>query len=58
LFAVVAGLWPMAHPAPELAELLRAEELKHLQISFEKDLRQVIHALLVGLRPDIGGSMS
>lgn len=48
--ALVAGLWPIAHPAPVIVELLAEPDYAHFASDFEADLRRAIVALLVGLR--------
>ena len=50
--ALVAGLWPMAHPAPRAAAALRRRELAPMRCDFEPDLAAALTALLRGsLRP-------
>ena len=49
MHALVAGLWPMAHPAPALAEALDRPELRAICSAFEPDLRGGLAALLRGL---------
>lgn len=49
LHALVAGLWPMAHPAPLMAEVLQRRELRTLACDFEGDLRGGVTAMLRGL---------
>ena len=49
LHALVAGLWPMAHPAPVMAEVLTRTEMCGLVCAFEPDLRGAVGALLRGL---------
>jgi AcrR family transcriptional regulator len=48
-YALVAGLWPMCNPPPELAALLEGPELSHTRVSFKDALRRMLPALLVGL---------
>lgn len=48
--ALVAGLWPIAHPAPVIVELLAEPGYAHFAADFEADLRRATVALLVGLR--------
>jgi TetR/AcrR family transcriptional regulator len=50
--ALLAGLWPMAHPAPELEAILAQEELKSLRLDFGRDLRRALAALLRGVRDE------
>lgn len=53
--ALVAGLWPMAHPAPMAAAALRRRELAPMRCDFESDLAAALTALLRGaLRPAPG----
>jgi AcrR family transcriptional regulator len=49
LHAVVAGLWPMAHPAPVVAEVLERPELGQFCSDFSRDLRGLLVALFRGL---------
>lgn len=49
LHALIAGLWPMAHPAPIMAPLLRRPEYASLASDFETDLRGCLRPLLEGL---------
>ncbi len=49
LHALVAGLWPMAHPAPLMAEVLGRREFRGLACEFEPDLRAALAAMLRGL---------
>jgi TetR/AcrR family transcriptional regulator len=49
LHALIAGLWPMAHPAPIMAPLLRHPEYASLASDFETDLRGCLRPLLEGL---------
>lgn len=49
LHALIAGLWPMAHPAPMMAPLLRRPEYASLASDFETDLRGCLRPLLEGL---------
>jgi AcrR family transcriptional regulator len=48
-FALVAGLWPAAHPCAELAAVLELPELVHTRIDFHASLRRLLRALLTGL---------
>ena len=48
--ALVAGLWPIAHPAPVIVELLADPRYAHFASDFEADLRAGIVALLAGSR--------
>lgn len=47
--ALVAGLWPIAHPAPVVAELVAEPRYAQFTSDFEDDLRRTITALLVNL---------
>lgn len=49
LHALVAGLWPMANPAPTTAAALARAELRPLRTVFEPDLRGALVAMLRGL---------
>jgi AcrR family transcriptional regulator len=49
LHALVAGLWPMANPAPTVAAALARADLRPLRTVFEPDLRGAIAAMLRGL---------
>ena len=49
LHALVAGLWPMANPAPLLAPLLEEPPFRPLACDFETDLRGALAAMLRGL---------
>ena len=44
--AVIAGLWPLTHPSPEVAEVLASEEFQDLQIDFYKLFQQTMQRLL------------
>lgn len=48
LHALIAGLWPMAHPGPATSVMLRRREYASLVVEFETDLRGALHAMLVG----------
>ena len=45
--AVIAGLWPLTHPSPEVAEVLASEEFQDMQIDFYQLFQQTIESLLV-----------
>lgn len=47
---VVAGLWPMAHPAPPVAQALAIPGLAMFREDFETALARTGHALLEGIR--------
>ncbi len=49
LHALIAGLWPMAHPSPTMAPLLRRPEYACLASDFETDLRGSLRPMLDGL---------
>ena len=49
LHALVAGLWPMANPAPPVAAALARPQLRPLRVMFESDLRGALAAMLRGL---------
>src|SRR5699024_2790963 len=49
LQALVAGLWPIAHPAPVVRELVAEPCYAGFACDFERDLRHAITALLGGL---------
>jgi AcrR family transcriptional regulator len=56
LHALVAGLWPMAHPSPPVVDVLARPELRGLCSEFEPDLRGALAAMLRGLvRPPVTG---
>lgn len=49
LHALVAGLWPMAHPAEPAAEIVSQPEFRSMCSDFETDLRGALAAMLHGL---------
>lgn len=49
LHALVAGLWPMAHPPAASARLLQRPEFQAMACRFEDDLAHSFAALLAGL---------
>lgn len=49
LHALIAGLWPMAHPGPATSNVLRGREYASLVVEFETDLRGALRAMLTGL---------
>ena len=51
LHALVAGLWPMAHPAPAAADVVARPEFRAVCADFEPDLRGALSAMLHGLVP-------
>lgn len=51
LHALVAGLWPMANPAPLAGELMEQPQFRAMCTEFEPDLRGALAALLHGLVP-------
>lgn len=48
--ALVVGLWPLAHPAPVIEQLLAEPDYAHLAADFAADLRSAAVALLIGFR--------
>ncbi len=44
--AMIAGLWPLAHPSPSVMEVLQGEEFQGLQIDFYQLFHQSIEELL------------
>lgn len=48
LHALVVGLWQMAEPSPTVARILAAPEMAAGRVSFDRDLRDVLDALLAG----------
>ena len=51
--ALVAGMWPGAHPAPAAAAVLARPEFAEMILQPERDLRRAIAALLAGILPSI-----
>jgi len=49
LHALIAGLWPMAHPAPLVGEAMEDPRFRGLCSDFETDLRGAIGAMLHGI---------
>ncbi|MCA9677975.1 MAG: TetR family transcriptional regulator [Kofleriaceae bacterium] len=49
LHAMVAGLWPMAHPAPLAAEVMEQPEFDGLCSDFETDLAGALAAMMRGV---------
>lgn len=49
LHALVAGLWPMANPAPVVADLIERPDYHSMCSEFEPDLRGAFAAMLRGL---------
>ncbi|MEZ4363735.1 MAG: TetR family transcriptional regulator [Kofleriaceae bacterium] len=49
LHALVAGLWPMAHPAPAASEAMEQLELRGLCSEFAVDLAGALSAMMLGL---------
>lgn len=49
LHALIAGLWPMAHPGEPIATLLCRPAYASLVCDFETDLRGALRPMLVGL---------
>ncbi len=48
LNALVAGLWPMAHPAGNMKEVLAARGMAPLRVNFLEELEDAFAALLAG----------
>jgi len=51
LHALVAGLWPMANPAPLAGELMEQPQFRGMCTELEADLRGALAAMLHGLVP-------
>ncbi len=49
---LLAGIWPMAYPAPAVAEALARPELVHLQVDFRRHFAGVLAALIRGMREE------
>lgn len=49
LYALLAGLWPMANPTPELDRVLARPHLANLRVVFEPSLTDALRHLLQGL---------
>lgn len=47
--ALIAGLWPMAHPTGPIHEVLSRREMAPLRIDFRQELGRATAALLAGL---------
>lgn len=45
---LVAGLWPPAHPAPVVVEVLAKPEFRALRPDFRRDLKEGILSLIRG----------
>lgn len=45
---LVAGLWPPAHPAPSVVEVLARPEFQSMRPDFRRDLREAILSLIRG----------
>lgn len=58
LHALVAGLWPMAHPAPPTASVLARPEFHGMCSQFDVDLRGALAAMLRGLMAPAGATTS
>ncbi|MCA9643927.1 MAG: TetR family transcriptional regulator [Polyangiaceae bacterium] len=50
--ALIAGMWPMAHPSKAMQCVLAAEEFEHFRTDFEADLRGSLTALFRGSLSD------
>jgi len=48
IFALVAGLWPMSNPAPNVAAVLARPEFTGFHGPFAETLQHAIHTLLAG----------
>jgi AcrR family transcriptional regulator len=48
--ALVAGLWPVAHPPPTVAEALKHPDISHLYEDFETTLARAMLCLMEGIR--------
>jgi AcrR family transcriptional regulator len=48
IFALVAGLWPMANPAPPVQAAMARLDMESFHGHFIRDLEVAIHALLAG----------
>ncbi|MCA9632453.1 MAG: TetR family transcriptional regulator [Myxococcales bacterium] len=46
--ALIAGMWPMAHPSPAMQRVLCSPDLEHFRTDFESDLRGSLTALFQG----------
>ena len=44
--AIIAGLWPLAHPSPEVAEVLKEQQFAGFRVDFFKLLEKTISQLL------------
>lgn len=44
--AVIAGLWPTTHPAPEIAEVINTDEFSDLSVDFYQLFQSTIEKLL------------
>lgn len=49
LHALIAGLWPMAHPGEQMRGVLARDAYAPLRCDFEADLRMSLRPLLLGL---------
>jgi hypothetical protein len=49
LHAVIAGLYPLAHPAPAAARALRDPQFAGLRCDFAKDMEVMLAAVLASL---------
>ena len=49
VWALVAGAWPMANPAPSVATVLLEPELAALAVDFEPAMTRVLTLLLTGM---------
>lgn len=44
--AIIAGLWPLAHPSPEVTEVLQDEQLRGFQVDFYALFQQTVEQLI------------
>jgi TetR/AcrR family transcriptional regulator len=51
--ALIAGMWPGAHPSPAAAAVLARPEFAEMILQPERDLRRAIAAFLSGILPGI-----
>ncbi|MCA9524650.1 MAG: TetR family transcriptional regulator [Myxococcales bacterium] len=48
LYALITGLWPMAHPSPVAAKVLERPEFAPLRTSFDRDMHSAIRLVIRG----------
>ncbi|RME21076.1 MAG: TetR/AcrR family transcriptional regulator [Deltaproteobacteria bacterium] len=56
VLAVIVGTWPLARPAPVVAEVLADPALAPFRYDFEQDLRRTIALMAWGMRAEGAGS--